>query len=192
MYDLWKQNRELCEKPECLRCTPRSTDRPSSGATQACSNASFAKVDLFLSPSQSTIEQHRRRGFLVSDAAPAVLPAARGGDRAASGRARRGPRPGRPYFLFVGSTREAQGRSDADRGVSPLRGRRPAARRRRDLRRRVETAGRGTGARALPRPRASGRVAGALRGSDRRRSFPRSSTRRSASSPWSRSRSGRR
>ena len=101
MYDLWKQNRELCEQPECLRCQLSFHRPPQLWRYTGLLERELAKVDLFLSPSRSTIEQHHRRGFALSDAAAAVLPAARRGG--ASRRPRvEGPRPGRPYFLFVG------------------------------------------------------------------------------------------
>jgi glycosyltransferase involved in cell wall biosynthesis len=102
MYDLWKQNRELCEKPECLRCTLSFHRPPQLWRYTGLLERELRKVDLFLSPSQSTIEQHRRRGFsypmrhlpyfLPLDEATAPPPA----------EPVEGPRPGRPYFLFVG------------------------------------------------------------------------------------------
>jgi glycosyltransferase involved in cell wall biosynthesis len=59
-------------------------------------------VDLFLSPSKSTILQHQRRGFKYPmRQLPYFLPFARATAPPPSGPVE-GPRPGRPYFLFVG------------------------------------------------------------------------------------------
>jgi glycosyltransferase involved in cell wall biosynthesis len=100
MYDLWRHNREVCEHPQCLRCTTLSFRRPPqlwryTGLLQR----QLRHIDLFLSPSRSTIEQHRRRGFdapmrhlpyfLPPPDDPASVP-----EPPAS--------PPRPYFLFVG------------------------------------------------------------------------------------------
>lgn len=99
MYDLWKENKEVCEKPACLRCTLSYRRPPQLWRYTNLLEHELPRVDLFISPSRSTIEQHRRRGFPypmrhlplflpLSETAP---PAA-----AAAGTTRR------PYFLFVG------------------------------------------------------------------------------------------
>ena len=62
MYDLWRYNRELCDRRECLRCT-LSFRRPPQLWRYTRWQRHLANVDLFLSPSRSTIEQHRARGF---------------------------------------------------------------------------------------------------------------------------------
>jgi glycosyltransferase involved in cell wall biosynthesis len=100
MYDLWKQNRELCEEPECLRCTLAFHRPPQLWRYSGLLERELGKVDLFLSPSRSTIEQHRRRGFTYPMRhLPYFLPL----DESQEGAARPSPaRPERPYFLFVG------------------------------------------------------------------------------------------
>ncbi len=102
MYDLWKENRELCEKPQCLRCQLAFKRPPQLWRYGNLLERELPKIDLFLSPSRSTIEQHRRRGFdRPMRHLPYFLPLSEG---AANGDAAppEGARPGRPYFLFVG------------------------------------------------------------------------------------------
>ena len=102
MYDLWKQNRELCEKPECLRCTLSFGRPPQLWRYTNLLERELPQVDLFLSPSQSTIRQHQRRGFQHPiRQLPYFLPLAKA-TAPPSGGPVDGPRPGRPYFLFVG------------------------------------------------------------------------------------------
>jgi glycosyltransferase involved in cell wall biosynthesis len=96
MYDLWKLNRELCEQPSCLRCTLSFGRPPQLWRYSGLLERQLAEVDLFLAPSESAIDQHRRRGFshpirrlphfLPLEEAPAEP---------------RGPEQ-EPYFLFVG------------------------------------------------------------------------------------------
>jgi glycosyltransferase involved in cell wall biosynthesis len=100
MYDLWKQNRELCEEPECLRCTLAFHRPPQLWRYSGLLERELGKVDLFLSPSRSTIEQHRRRGFTYPMRhLPYFLPL---DDRQEALVRPTAARPGRPYFLFVG------------------------------------------------------------------------------------------
>jgi glycosyltransferase involved in cell wall biosynthesis len=102
MYDLWKQNRELCETPECLKCTLSFGRPPQLWRYTNLLARELEHVDLFLSPSESTIRQHQRRGFdYPMRRLPYFLPFARATAPAPPG-AVEGPRAGRPYFLFVG------------------------------------------------------------------------------------------
>lgn len=102
MYDLWKRNRELCERPECLRCTLSFGRPPQLWRYTDLLERELGHVDLFLSPSRSTIEQHRRRGFdRPMRHLPYFLPAADAAAPPPPGPVE-GPRDGRPYFLFVG------------------------------------------------------------------------------------------
>ncbi len=98
MYDLWRYNRELCDRQECLRCT-LSFRRPPQLWRYTRWRRHLANVDLFLAPSRSTIEQHRAARLPLPDAASALLPAAHG-ESAEPAPDR--PGPARPYFLFVG------------------------------------------------------------------------------------------
>jgi glycosyltransferase involved in cell wall biosynthesis len=101
MYDLWKQNRELCEQPACLRCTLSFKRPPQLWRYTNLLERELDHVDLFLSPSESTIEQHRRRGFdRPMRHLPYFLPLEEA--TAPPPDTIEGPREGRPYFLFVG------------------------------------------------------------------------------------------
>jgi glycosyltransferase involved in cell wall biosynthesis len=102
MYDLWKRNKELCEQPECLRCTLSFRRPPQLWRYTNLLERELDHVDLFLSPSASVIRQHQRRGFnRPMRQLPLFLPLARA-TAPPSGGPVEGPRPGRPYFLFVG------------------------------------------------------------------------------------------
>jgi glycosyltransferase involved in cell wall biosynthesis len=99
MYDLWKQKRELCEHPACLRCTLSNRRPPQLWRYTGLLDRELPRVDLFLSPSRSTIEQHRRRGFpYPMRHLPYFLPLA---ESAEASEPVTSP-SGRPYFLFVG------------------------------------------------------------------------------------------
>lgn len=98
MYDLWKQGEELCETPSCIRCSLSYRRPPQLWRYTNLLDRELPKVDLFLSPSRSTIEQHRRRGFPYPvQRLPLFLPLAESAPLAQA------PGPiSRPYFLFVG------------------------------------------------------------------------------------------
>jgi glycosyltransferase involved in cell wall biosynthesis len=99
MYDLWKMNRELCEQPSCVRCTLAYHRPPQLWRYTNLLERELPKVDLFLSPSRSTIEQHRRRGFpYPMKQLPYFLPL----DEALPADSAYVSPSGRPYFLFVG------------------------------------------------------------------------------------------
>lgn len=99
MYDLWKQKRELCETPACIRCQFSNNRPPQLWRYSGLLDQQLPKVDLFLSPSRSTIHQHQRRGFAYPMThLPYFLPLAE-----TSAQPRPTPAAGaRPYFLFVG------------------------------------------------------------------------------------------
>src|SRR5207249_970262 len=63
MYDLWKFDRELCEKTACLRCQLSFHRPPQLWRYTPLLKRALPKIDLFFAPSRSTIEQHHRRGF---------------------------------------------------------------------------------------------------------------------------------
>lgn len=99
MYDLWKQNRELCTSPACLRCQLSYRRPPQLWRYTNLLAQELPRVDLFISPSKSTITQHQRRGFTYPMRhLPHFLPT---GETAAPAEPAQSP-SGRPYFLFVG------------------------------------------------------------------------------------------
>lgn len=104
MYDLWKLNRELCEEPACIRCQLSFRRPPQLWRGTNLLDRELERIDLFLAPSRSVIEQHQRRGFdrpisllphfLPLEETKPVPPEI---DAAAAAEAGE-----RPYFLFVG------------------------------------------------------------------------------------------
>jgi len=100
MYDLWKDDRELCEKPECFTCQLAFRRPPQLWRHTSLLAEMLPEVDLFLAPSRSTIRQHERRGFPYAIRhLPYFLPL----DEADRDVERPGPdADGRKYFLFVG------------------------------------------------------------------------------------------
>jgi glycosyltransferase involved in cell wall biosynthesis len=100
MYDLWRFDRELCEQPACVRCQASFHRPPQLWRYTHLLDRVLPTIDLFLAPSRSTIDQHSRRGFRFPiEQLPYFLPL---DEDAAAPSAPEGPRPGRPYFLFVG------------------------------------------------------------------------------------------
>ena len=104
MYDLWKNNRELCEEPACLRCQLTFKRPPQLWRGTKLLERQLPNVDLFLSPSQSTIDQHRRRGFAYPmRQLPYFFPLDKTGPVPTEAAAQAAELAGdRPYFLFVG------------------------------------------------------------------------------------------
>jgi glycosyltransferase involved in cell wall biosynthesis len=99
MYDLWKENKEVCEKPSCVKCCLSYKRPPQLWRYTDLLERELPKVDLIFSPSRSTIEQHRRRGFgFPMQHLPYFLPLAESADDSSDTAAPSQP----PYFLFVG------------------------------------------------------------------------------------------
>lgn len=103
MHVLFRDNREPCVEPHCLRCTLAFQRPPQLWRYTDLLERAIPHVDLFLSPSRFTLEAHRERGFtapmrhlpyfLPEPDAPAAEPAARE----------------RPYFLCVGRLERLKG-----------------------------------------------------------------------------------
>lgn len=109
MYDLWKQNRELCEKPQCVRCQASYRRPPQLWRYTDLLAQELPRVDLFISPSRSTIAQHRRRGFAYPMRhLPYFLPLAESTEHVEPAVSP----SGRPYFLFVGRLVKIKGVQD--------------------------------------------------------------------------------
>ena len=104
MYDLWKNNRELCERPACGRCQLAFRRPPQVWRGTRLLDRELPKVDLFLSPSRSTIERHRERGFDHEFRhLPYFFPLEETGPVAPEVASEAASLAGdRPYFLFVG------------------------------------------------------------------------------------------
>ena len=104
MHVLFKNNREPCERPQCVRCSLAFRRPPQLWRYTGLLDRAAAHVDLFLSPSRFTIEAHRARGFTrPMRHLPHFLPVR---ETAVAGEVRS---PGRPYFLFVGRLERLKG-----------------------------------------------------------------------------------
>ena len=120
MHVLWKNNREPCERPQCVRCTLAFRRPPQLWRYTGLLDAGCGAHRVFLSPSRFTIEAHRARGFTrPMRHLPHFLPVR---DTAVTGEVRS---PERPYFLFVGRLERLKGVDRARRAVPRLRRRRP-------------------------------------------------------------------
>lgn len=105
MHTLWRLNREVCERPTCLRCTLSYRRPPQLWRYGSLLERRTRDVDLFLAPSRFTIEMHRRRGFTAPmRRLPPFVPLA-----AAATPERERPVGGRPYFLVVGRLERLKG-----------------------------------------------------------------------------------
>jgi glycosyltransferase involved in cell wall biosynthesis len=98
MHVLWKNNRELCVKPQCLRCTMAFRRPPQLWRYTGLLERALKHVDVFLAPSRFAAEAHHQRGFPHPiQHLPLFVPAS------AAAPVEQVGRPGdRPYFLFVG------------------------------------------------------------------------------------------
>ena len=100
MHTLWRLDREPCERPTCLRCTLAYRRPPQLWRYTGLLKREIEHIDMFLAPSQFTLEAHRARGFRgpmmrLPDFSP--LDEGREVSRDAD------ERPARPYFLVVGA-----------------------------------------------------------------------------------------
>jgi len=103
MHVLFRDNREPCDAPHCLRCTLRFHRPPQLWRSTRVLERSVPEVDLFLAPSRFTIEAHRARGFTrpMRCLPPFVPePGMTGGSY---------DNDGRPYFLFAGRLERVKG-----------------------------------------------------------------------------------
>jgi glycosyltransferase involved in cell wall biosynthesis len=93
---LWKYDREICTRRECVRCAIRAGRPPQWWRYTGLLGRALEHIDAFISPSRFTRDTHREWGLdLPFEILPYFVPAPAGPPPAAS------PWP-RPYFLFVG------------------------------------------------------------------------------------------
>lgn len=116
MHILWKLDREVCEKPQCVRCTLQGRRLPQLWRYTALRDRALASLDAVICGSEAMIENHRARGIT----APLVhIPTFVPPEWAAAVPERRA----RPTFVIAGRLIKAKGLQD----VIPLMARLPAA-----------------------------------------------------------------
>ena len=119
---LWKNDTAACESPTCFSCTLRSARPPQLWRYTPSLARAAAHVDLFLTPSRFSQEEHRRRGFQPRmEILPYFASPFGGGSNGSSAglsvedrRNAEDSTPGesphpRPYFLFVGRLEKIKG-----------------------------------------------------------------------------------
>jgi glycosyltransferase involved in cell wall biosynthesis len=105
MHVLFKNKREPCEEPRCVRCSIAYRRPPQPWRRTGLLERELANVDLFLSPSRFTIDAHRARGF---DAPIRLLPHFLPSSEA-DGDSHGTVTGLSPYFLFVGRLEPVKG-----------------------------------------------------------------------------------
>ena len=102
---LWKFNREVCERPQCLACTLQARRPPQTWRYTGALERAVQHVNQFIAPSRFTVRSHADRGFRrPMTALPYFV------NRADRDWQAPAPRPqARPYFLFVGRLEEIKG-----------------------------------------------------------------------------------
>ena len=104
MHVLWKNNKRVCDKPDCLRCTLKLRRPPQWWRYTPLLQNCAGSIDAFVSPSSFTRTMHHERGFKEPmEVLPYFVPEQ---DLAVSEAAP--PHP-RPYFLFVGRLEKIKG-----------------------------------------------------------------------------------
>lgn len=102
---LLKFGRELCEQPQCLKCTLHARRPPQLWRYTGLLNRAAEHVDQFLSPSRFSARLHAERGFPQP-----IRHLPNFCDRADEDWQNPNPRPHpRPYFLFAGRLEELKG-----------------------------------------------------------------------------------
>lgn len=107
---LWRHNRELCDRRECIRCAIAHKRPPQLWRHTSLLKKQCEHIDVFISPSQSCVDNHRRFGFdFPMKVMPSFLPDSEE-DESEIGPVV--PQPDRPYFLFVGRLARIKGIQD--------------------------------------------------------------------------------
>jgi glycosyltransferase involved in cell wall biosynthesis len=105
MHVLWKNDREPCVKPQCLRCTTAFRRPPQPWRYTGLLERQLRHVDVFLAPSRFAIGAHHERGFPHPIRhLPLFVP-----DSAAAPPEPADPPSERPYFLFAGRLERLKG-----------------------------------------------------------------------------------
>lgn len=110
MHVLWRNGKERCEKPECIRCTLHYRRPPQLWRETGLLERESERVDAFIAMSEFSRDMHHRRGFKPDmEVLPYFLP-----DPEAAGMPEpTGPAPhDRPYFFFAGRLERIKGLQD--------------------------------------------------------------------------------
>ena len=104
---LWRHNRELCDRRQCIRCAVSYRRPPQLWRFTNTLNRQLEHVDTFIAKSEFSRIKHREFGFPKDmEVIPYFLPDEPGQRRASE-------RPyDRPYFLFVGRLEKIKGLDD--------------------------------------------------------------------------------
>ena len=109
MHHLWKLGREICERPQCVRCSVQGRRPPQLWRYTGLRERMLEEVDAIVFPSRHALEAHRERGIrarLVE--LPYFLPDGWPG----RGEPRAEPPAGRPYVAAAGRLVQAKGFQD--------------------------------------------------------------------------------
>ena len=107
MHVLWRYNKELCDKKQCLRCSLSYRRPPQAWRFTGLLDKNLAQIDLLIAKSQFSKDLHGKFGlrhemsvlpYFLADMDMAEMPAP-------------APHP-RPYFLFVGRLEKIKGLQD--------------------------------------------------------------------------------
>ncbi len=105
MHVLWKNNAQLCDKPDCLPCTLKFRRPPQWWRRTNLIERCAKSVDEFISPSRFTRDMLHTRGFVPHiEHVPYFVPQTEAAHAATDAT----PHP-RPFFLFVGRLENIKG-----------------------------------------------------------------------------------
>jgi glycosyltransferase involved in cell wall biosynthesis len=105
MHVLWKYDREVCTSQNCISCQLQGKRPPQWWRFTSLMDNMFRNVDMFISPSQFTLQKHQEMGLRSPMVhIPYFLP-----ESIAEGSFDREPPHVRPYFLFVGRLEKIKG-----------------------------------------------------------------------------------
>lgn len=105
MHVLWKMDREVCTKPECLKCTLHGRRPPQPWRYTGLMRRATRSIDAFVGPSLFTMNMHRQRGI---EGAMVQLPLFHP-EPAVEMEDPRTINEGRPFFFFVGRLEKIKG-----------------------------------------------------------------------------------
>lgn len=116
LHVLWKNDSEICEARECVRCCLKARKPPQFWRETAMRDRSLSYLDALICPSQSTRREHARRGLTTPTRhLPYFLPEDYTGMPSVPT-----PRYDRPYVAVAGRLEKIKGFQDAIEAVRGL------------------------------------------------------------------------